>query len=68
MNGISLLEKGEGRTLLKAACRKRGISVKTIEELVRVEIDQVGRVRRRGMFDQFDEILSKAEDSEEEAA
>jgi hypothetical protein len=57
MNGIHLLEKGEGRELLKKYCRDLGVSVQVIEQLVRVELDQVGRVRRRGMFDQFDEIL-----------
>ena len=59
MNGIHLLEKGEGRELLKKYCREIGVSVHIIEELVRVELDQVGRVRRRGMFDRFDEILAQ---------
>jgi hypothetical protein len=58
MNGISLLEKGEGRELLKKHCRKVGLPVRVIEELVRIELDQVGRVRRRGMFDRFDDVLS----------
>lgn len=61
MNGISLIEKGEGRTLLKRHCRAIGVSVKVIEELLKVELDQVGRVRRRGMLDQFDDILSQVE-------
>lgn len=62
MNGISLLEKGEGRKLLKEHCRRIGISVKTIEELVRLELDQVGRIRKRGLFDQFEEALSSTPD------
>lgn len=64
MNGISLLEKGEGRELLKKYCRKIGVSVRLIEELVRVELDQIGRVRRRGLNDQFDELLSEEDDAE----
>lgn len=60
MNGIHLLEKGEGRELLKRYCRELGVSVVVIQELVQVELAQIGRVRRRGMFDQFDEILTQA--------
>jgi hypothetical protein len=66
VNGISLLEKGEGRDLLKKRCRAIGVSVKIIEELVKVELEQVGRVRRRGMFDQFDDILARAADEKTE--
>lgn len=62
MNGISLLEKGEGRKLLKEHCRRIGVSVKTIEELVRLELDQVGRIRKR-ILDQFDEALSSCDTS-----
>ena len=61
MTGISLLEKGEGRDLLKRHCRSINVSVRVIEELVKVELDQVGRVRRRGMFDEFDNILSQVD-------
>lgn len=59
MSSISLLEKGEGRNLLKRHCRAIGVPVKVIEELLRVELEQVGRVRRRGMNDEFDDILSQ---------
>ncbi|MCB9610587.1 MAG: hypothetical protein H6716_28620 [Polyangiaceae bacterium] len=60
MNGIHLLEKGAGRDLLKRYCRRINIPVAVIEELVDVELDQVGRIRRRGMFERFDEALSRS--------
>jgi hypothetical protein len=63
VNGISLLEKGDGRELLKKHCRVIGISVKVIEELVKTELEQVGRIRRRGMFEKFDDIFSEAVDT-----
>lgn len=65
MNGISLLEKGEGRKLLKEHCRRIGVSVKTIEELVKIELDQVGRIRKRGLFEQFEDVLSSTSDAED---
>jgi hypothetical protein len=62
--GISLLDKSTGRDALKRACRKAGVKVKVIEDLVTAELDQTGRVRKRGLMERIDEILASAEESE----
>lgn len=50
--GIALLNEGEGRELLKKRCREAGISVTTIEDLIRIELQNVGR--GRGIFERID--------------
>lgn len=65
--GIALLEKESGRDALKRACRKAKIPIATIEALVSAELDQVGKLRKRGLWENFDEILSE-EEAEREGA
>lgn len=63
--GISLLDKDSGRAALKRACRKAGVGIKVIEDLVEAELDQVGKLRKRGLMERIDEILAAAEDGED---
>ena len=63
---IALLEKDSGRDALKRACRKAKVSIGTIEALVEAELEQVGKLRKRGLWERFDEVLS--EDVDEEGA
>jgi DNA polymerase III alpha subunit len=55
--GIALLNEGEGRELLRKRCREAGVSMSTIEELIRVELDSVGKLRRARIFERIDEVL-----------
>ena len=57
---IALLNQGEGRELLKKRCREAGISITTVEELVRVELEHVGKKKRHGLWPRIDEILDEA--------
>lgn len=59
--GITLLEPGPGRDALKRRCRENKISIRMIEELVDAELEQVGKRKKRGLHERFDEILSSAE-------
>lgn len=65
MNGIVLLEKGVGRELLKKKCREIGVSVKVVEKLVKVELEQAGKKTKSGINDSFEEILSCGVDDQE---
>lgn len=49
MKGISLLDKDSGRNALKRACRKAGVGIKVIEDLVEAELEQAGKLRKRGL-------------------
>ena len=57
MNGIPLFEQGDARDALKKKCREAKIPIKLLEDLVEAEIEQIGKLRKRGLRDQFDQLL-----------
>lgn len=57
MSGIRLTEQGEGRDLLKKHCRRIGVSVKVVTDLIEIEQEHVGQGRRDGIYRKFDELL-----------
>jgi hypothetical protein len=60
MNGIALLEKGQGRDLLRKICLKHKVPIRMVEELVKAELEQVGKLRKRGLSERFTEIIDDA--------
>lgn len=64
--GIVLFEAGPGRDALKAQCRSAKISIATLEQLVEAEFEQVGKLRKRGLHERFDEILGSEIDTDQE--
>lgn len=58
--GIVLLESGPGRDALKRQCRRIKFKVDAFESLVEAELEQVGKVRKRGLWEKFDEIFNEA--------
>lgn len=65
IKGISLLDKDSGRDALRRACRKAGVRIKVIEDLVEAELEQAGKLRKRGLMERIDEILAAAEDGDD---
>lgn len=59
-NGITLLEPGPGREAMKRRCREAKVKIKVLERLIAAELDQVGKRKRWGLHEQFDEILTTA--------
>jgi glyceraldehyde-3-phosphate dehydrogenase/erythrose-4-phosphate dehydrogenase len=55
--GVVLLDSNIGRKILREACNKEKIQITTIEELVIAEMEQIGKLRKRGLYDRFDEII-----------
>ena len=47
MNGIPLFEQGDARDALKKRCREAKIPIKLLEDLVEVEVEQIGKQKRR---------------------
>lgn len=58
IRGLPLFEPGEGRELLKRRCRELKVPINVLEALVEAELKQVGKMRKRGLYEEFDEILS----------
>jgi hypothetical protein len=60
MNGIPLFEQGDARDALKRRCREAKVSITLLEALVQAELEQVGKRRKAGLWEQFDELLGPA--------
>jgi hypothetical protein len=61
-NVVTLLHPdGNGRASAKRLCRKHGLRYAEFEELVEAEVQQTGKLRKRGLSDQFDDILDRME-------
>lgn len=61
MNGIPLFEQGDARDALKKKCREAKIPIKLLEDLVEAEIEQIGKLRKRGLRERFDQLLDPNE-------
>ncbi len=64
-NQVVLLNTKEGRELARKACRKAGITLRTLEQLLAAEADQQGKLRKRGLKADFDEIFDEASSGDE---
>jgi hypothetical protein len=58
IHGIPLFDPGDGRELLKKRCREAKIQISVLEALVEAELRQMGKLKRRGLFEEIDEILA----------
>jgi hypothetical protein len=58
-NVVVLLNSEEGRSLVKKKCRATGVPISTLEDLIDAELDQQGKKRKAGLWDEFDRILDE---------
>lgn len=63
-NHVVLLNSPEGRDLVKKACRKAGVTLRTLEQLITAEAGQQGKMRKAGLWEEFDAILDEAQQGE----
>lgn len=66
VRAIPFLEGEEDREILKAHCRKNGIKIGLVEDLVREELDKIGLQRRDGIFERMDELIRNSIDFAED--
>ncbi len=59
-NVVVLLNSDDGRALVRSKCRAAGIKIGMLEDLIEAELDQQGKRRKRGLFEEFDRILDEA--------
>jgi hypothetical protein len=57
MSGVPLFEQGDARDALKSRCRERKIPISVLDDLISAELEQLGKLRKRGLREKFDEIL-----------
>lgn len=61
--GVVLLDSETGRDIVRRKCRKEGIPISLLEDLVAAELEQAGKLRKRGLFERFEEILDQYQDA-----
>ncbi len=58
-NIVVLLNTEGGRGLVRHKCRTIGLHIGTFERLIEAELDQQGKQRKRGLWEEFDQILDE---------
>lgn len=61
---VVLLASEEGRALIRANCKAAGFDIDVFEALVDAELEQVGKQRKAGLWESFDEILTEISEAE----
>ena len=64
-NVVVLLQSEVGRRLVREKCKAAGLEISVLERLVNVELDHSGKLRKRGINGDFDDIFA-ALDGEKE--
>lgn len=62
--GIVLLDKGAGREITQRLCTERKLPIELLDELTQMELEFIGRERRRGLTDRIEEIIGRYMDQE----
>lgn len=62
---LAILANKEGEALVAKVCAEQNLHVGEFEELIQVEIDQTGKQKKRGITEQFDDILDRIEIEED---
>ncbi len=54
---VAILRSEAGRKLVRAKCKEADLDPTVLEQLIVVELDQQGKLRKRGITEAFSEIL-----------
>jgi hypothetical protein len=63
-NAVTVLNSEEGRSLVRKKCRAAKIPISVLEELIEAELDQQGKKRKAGLWDEIDRILDDLDSGE----
>lgn len=63
-NAVTVLNSDEGRALVRKKCRAAKIPISVLEELIEAELDQQGKKRKAGLWDEIDRILDDLDTGE----
>lgn len=56
---IVLLNNSESREMVEQLCVKYGFAFDAFDDLIQAEINQVGKLRKHGLWHDFDDILDR---------
>ena len=55
----TFLRKEDTKAIVEDLCANEGIDYSVFEELIHVEMEQIGKLRKRGLNHSFDDLLSR---------
>ena len=58
-DAVVLFSTKEGEALVRKHCRSAGIRIADLRELVEIEADQVGRKRKAGLWERFEDVIDR---------
>ena len=61
-DSVVLFSTKEGEALVRKHCRAAGIRIADLRELVEIEADQVGRKRKAGIWEKFEDVIDRMDD------
>lgn len=64
-NLVVLMRSEEGRRLVREKCKVAGLDIDILERLIDAELDQVGKLRKRGIRSEFDDIFGELDEEED---
>lgn len=63
-NVVVLLNSGDGRKLVRKRCKEAGVQMSDLEQLIEAEVEQLGKKRKAGLWEEFDRIFDGMESEE----
>ena len=61
-NVVVLLQSETGRRLVREKCKAAGLDISVLERLVDVELDHNGKLKKRGINADFDDIFATSDE------
>ena len=58
-DAVVLFSTKDGEALVRKHCRAAGIRIADLRELVEIEADQVGRKRKAGIWEKFEDVIDR---------
>ena len=65
-NIVVLLQSENGRRLVREKCQAVGLDVSVLVQLIHTELDHSGKLKKRGINEDFDSVFGALDDEEEE--
>lgn len=63
-NMVVLIKSANGRRLVRAKCKAAGLDIAVLERLIDTELDYSGRLRKRGITQDFDDIFGALDEEQ----
>ena len=64
-NIVVLFQSENGRRLVREKCKAAGLDMAVLEQLIHAELDHSGKLRKRGINADFDDIFGAPDEEEE---